>query len=249
MAASIPRTDGRTNPRALSRLRADPGFRLARVPSVAQATSLTPLAIQLFPRQSPAPTPVSPDSDSPASDPEPEPTPTATEVRDAFVGALLPILLRTPVLRTLATLQRTLDALDVEGLTALWAARRPEGLKLGEDEEDPDMDEWTAVIDDYLARTSSSRSNGGGAEELEQTDAELRYRMAAYLLSASFKDCSVIVRMRPREGADEEVSGRVFVIDLDVKSIDRLSKWAKLDRQIVDAYRDMPPRDCVDGCR
>ena len=82
----------------------------------------------------------SPDSDNPRPrTPEPEPTPTSTKVRDA----LPPILLRTLA---------TLNAPDSEGLAALWAARRPEGLKLGkgEDSEHSDMDEWTGVINVYL---------------------------------------------------------------------------------------------------
>lgn len=70
----------------------------------------------------------------------------------------------------------------------------------------------------------------------------MRYRLLAYLLSASFKDCSLILRMRPEQAAT------ITVIDLDVKGIDRLAKWAKLDREIVDAYRGVvAPRVCVDG--
>ena len=68
----------------------------------------------------------SPDSDNPRPrTPEPEPTPTSTKVRDA----LTPILLRTLA---------TLNAPESEGLAALWAARRPEGLKLGKGEEHSD---------------------------------------------------------------------------------------------------------------
>ncbi len=197
----------------------------------AQATSLTPLAEQLFPA---------------AASPEDPPPPahTLTETRDAFTAAILPLLLHTPVLRTLATLQRTLDALDVEGLAALWAALRPDDAhKLGKGEADPDMDAWTRFVDEYLARQAGA---GESADDALPTEDELRYRLAAYLLSASFKDCSVILRMPPRsEGAEH--TGTVTVIDLDVKSIDRLSKWAKLDNEIVNAYRGIVPRDCVDA--
>ena len=88
----------------------------------------------------------------------------------------------------------------------------------------------------------------------EGDEAELRFRLLAYLLSASFKDCSVIIRMRPcpsKAGvAGERFAQTVTVIDLDVKSIDRLEKWGKLDREIVEAYSDVAePRKCVDAWR
>ncbi|KAI0807758.1 inositol-pentakisphosphate 2-kinase [Fomes fomentarius] len=233
---------------AVNNLRVFVGGRQLK-PVAADATaSLAPLADQLFPAES--------DQDSPAHTP--------TELRDAFTHALLPLLLGTPVLRTLSTLQRTLDALDVEGLAALWAALRPAGHKLGQGEAEPDMAEWTAFVDVYLARygpplpsTSDPNPNSSERGETTRTEEELRFQMAAYLLSASFKDCSVILRMPPpppprtvaSSGDEEGVRGRVTVIDLDVKSIDRLSKWAELDREIVDAYRRdvAEPRLCVDA--
>ncbi|KAI9065361.1 hypothetical protein FKP32DRAFT_1674716, partial [Trametes sanguinea] len=85
---------------------------------------------------------------------------------------------------------------------------------------------------------------------------ELRYRLLAYLLSASFKDCSLIVRMPPpsqrsaQEGNREPAEGAtVTVIDLDVKPLARLAKWAQLDAEIVDAYRAAGgvSRACVDA--
>ena len=196
--------------------------------------SIAPLAAQLFPE-------VSPENPPPSAH-------TLDEIRDAFTAALLPLLLDTPVLHTISTLQRTLDALDVEGLTALWARLRPAAAsKLGHGEADPDMAEWTRFVDTYLARHSQARDGPATATEIETEDEdedELRYRLQAYLLSASFKDCSVILRMKPGQAPGQ---GTITVIDLDVKSVDRLAKWAKLDREIVDAYRGIPPRDCVDA--
>ena len=222
-----------------------------------QPTSLSPLTAQLFPSSLSSPS-------SPSDSIPPALTHTPTETRDAFTAALLPLLLHTPVLRTLATLQRTLDALDVEGLSALWAALRPaDAHTLGAGEPDLDMEDWTAFVDEYLARRQTQARAGGESVSTDadakpaKTENELRYRLAAYLLSASFKDCSIILRMRPRselaggekagEEGEKEAAGTVTVIDLDVKSIDRLPKWAKLDREIVDAYRGVEPRDCVDS--
>ncbi|KAM5531738.1 hypothetical protein V8D89_014587 [Ganoderma adspersum] len=193
----------------------------------ADAISLAPLAAQLFSIGSPEDPPVQ--------------TQTLEEIRDTFISALLPLLLDTPVLHMLSTLQRTLDALDVEGLFALWARLRPEhASKLGKGEPEPGIGDWTCFVDTYLARYASDRHRDTAS--LEETEHELRYRLLAYLLSASFKDCSLILRMRPEQAAT------ITVIDLDVKGIDRLAKWAKLDREIVDAYRGVvAPRECVDG--
>ena len=163
---------------------------------------------------------------------------TLDAIRDAFTSALLPLLLDTSILHTLSTLQRTLDALDVEGLTALWVRLHPEHAStLGRGERDPDIADWTRFVDSYLARHAGDRDGA----TMPGTEDELRYRLHAYLLSASFKDCSLILRMRPG------LASTITVIDLDVKGIDRLAKWAKLDREIVDSYRGVAPRDCVDG--
>ncbi|KAJ7749519.1 inositol-pentakisphosphate 2-kinase [Mycena maculata] len=147
----------------------------------------------------------------------------ATDPKEALISALLPILTATPVLRTLAHLQRTLDALDIEGLAALWD-RAPVGP-------DPTMSEWTDFIATYLAAPSLPPADS----------AHLRHHALAYLLSATLKDCSVIVRVP---------DGTVAVIDLDAKHIDRLRKWARLDAEIVRAYAAVPERKvCVDALR
>lgn len=62
------------------------------------------------------------------------------------------------------------------------------------------------------------------------SEEELRYYILAYLMSATFKDCSIIIDMR----ADGEE--KVKVIDLDPKSVQRLEKWKKLDSEIALAY-------------
>ncbi|KAH9901480.1 inositol-pentakisphosphate 2-kinase [Cubamyces lactineus] len=204
-------------------------------PNAADPTSLTPLAEQLFPGSQ-----VSSSATPPA-------TPDA--LRDAFTSAILPLLQHTPVLRTLARLQRTLDALDVEGLAALWARLRGADVPLGHGEPDPGMGEWAAFVGAYLAR--ERREGEGEGEESGESEAELRYRILAYLLSASFKDCSIILRLPPLSSnapKGDNAEGTVTVIDLDVKSIGRLAKWAALDAEIVDAYRGVAhPRACVDA--
>ncbi|KAI0333575.1 hypothetical protein GY45DRAFT_1368302 [Cubamyces sp. BRFM 1775] len=211
--------------------------------------SLAPLAEQLFPGS------------------QEEPTPAPDALRDAFTSAVLPLLLHTPVLHTLSRLQRTLDGLDVEGLAALWAHLRGADVPLGHGEPDPDVGEWAGFVDAYLARQRAGDERLGVQEgsELEKSEAELRYRILAYLLSASFKDCSLILRLPPSpspslshpaqhssapndEDEERAPAGTVTVIDLDVKSVGRLAKWAALDAEIVGAYRGAArPCECVDA--
>ncbi|KAJ7681751.1 inositol-pentakisphosphate 2-kinase [Mycena rosella] len=140
--------------------------------------------------------------------------------KEALISALLPVLMTTPVLRTLAHLQRTLDPLDIEGLAALHAqADAPLGPE-------PTLDEYTAFVSAYLS---------GGA-----SPADLRYHVLAYLLSATFKDCSVIVRVP---------DGTATIIDLDAKSVERVRKWHELDWEIACAYALVPEGErkmCVD---
>ncbi|KAJ7481157.1 inositol-pentakisphosphate 2-kinase [Mycena galericulata] len=146
----------------------------------------------------------------------------AADPKEALTSALLPVLTSTPVLRTLAHLQRTLDALDIEGLAALWD-RAPAGP-------DPTLPEWLDFLAAYLASP---------APPPPADPAHLRYHILAFLLSATLKDCSVVVRVP---------DGTATVIDLDPKSVDRLRKWEQLDREIVSAYAAVPDRKvCVDA--
>lgn len=77
----------------------------------------------------------------------------------------------------------------------------------------------------------------------------LRYYLLAYLLSATFKDCSVIVKLdflRPGDNSEHEVYP-VTVIDLDPKSLGRLRQWEELDREIVSSYTVSDRKVCADG--
>jgi inositol-pentakisphosphate 2-kinase len=167
---------------------------------------------------------------------------TLTDLRPLFVEKLFPLLYDTALLRTLATLERTLDALDIEGLSALWnldhhQEHAPVGLRSPE----PTIDEWVSFTAEYLK---------GGREydrfDLSKMDAgRLRYWVLAYLMSATFKDCSVILRLH---GDEKDGNDTITAIDLDPKSIERLRKWEKNDRDIVLAYksRGIMKEPCID---
>uniref|UniRef100_D8PUZ6 Inositol-pentakisphosphate 2-kinase n=1 Tax=Schizophyllum commune (strain H4-8 / FGSC 9210) TaxID=578458 RepID=D8PUZ6_SCHCM len=194
------------------------------------------------------------------------------DAREAFADAILPLLTETPVLRTLSKLQRTLDVLDIEGLSRLWQytemmapAYRTQFAQFfvpPEDEEDynpptsplgvssqylqepePTIDDWSSFLDTYLSPFIQ-------IDHAAPVPEDLRFYLLAYLLSATFKDCSIIVRMDLLGGEQQPAPvdpSRVTVIDLDPKSMKRLRKWEKLDQEIVEAYANVKDfRTCVD---
>jgi inositol-pentakisphosphate 2-kinase len=205
------------------------------------------------------------------------------DLRTTFTSAILPLLTDTPVLHILSKLQRTLDVLDIEGLSTLWHRTEissplyrttfassptpplsPPTSPIGVSSPylsspEPSIADWTAFLDAYLSPHSELNHS-------EPDPANLRYYLLAYLLSATFKDCSIILRLDPLvpragdtgsgdAGTDKNDTAapmrrnRVTVIDLDPKTMTRLQKWEKLDRQIVEAYSGSGagPRGCVDA--
>lgn len=130
----------------------------------------------------------------------------------------------------LGRLQRTLDSLDIEGIDKLWSEQFPE-LPIGHSQREPSMDEWNLFVQQYL-------SDG---------EVNLRYHLLSYLLSATFKDCSVIIRLHP----DTEAENSITVIDLDPKDLGRLPKWFALDQEIVRNFAGVASGNpvCVDANR
>ena len=172
------------------------------------------------------------------------------------MSALLPLLMETPILRILSKLQRTLDVLDIEGLSNLWCRVEGPGplfessqTEFGGDSSsialaEPTISEWTEFLDQYLSPVE--------LDHINPRKENLRYYLLAFLLSATFKDCSMMVRLNllgascpfPEGGGPKQVT----VIDLDPKSMDRLKKWEKLDREIVAASLSVDNRKtCIDS--
>ena len=196
-------------------------------------------------------------------------------LRDAFASALLPSLTDTPILRILSKLQRTLDVLDIEGLSNLLRDAEMSTLTnlpvdqsfltrptcnppldplvahLGASSDllpsgIPTISDWTDFLDIYLSSTGAQLNHS------EPMPENLRYYLLAYLLSATFKDCSIIIRLNSlslkRRSIEAIAPDRVTVIDLDPKSVHRLRKWEQLDQEIVRAYLDVDkPKRCIDG--
>lgn len=152
-------------------------------------------------------------------------------------------LVASPLLRTLARLQASLDALDIEGLATLLLEHpstqadlfapadraAAEVAKLGPQ---PSLAEWEAL----LARLGPALSRGPEATAQALREGSPRDAVLAYLLSATLKDCSLIVRFPPAaEGGQGSVS--VKAIDLDPKPIARMAKYARMDREIVECWK------------
>jgi inositol-pentakisphosphate 2-kinase len=58
-----------------------------------------------------------------------------------------------------------------------------------------------------------------------------------------------MLRINPsnsKANSDAETNS-VTLIDLDPKSIDRLARWEKLDREIVESYNGTGTKYCMDG--
>lgn len=213
-------------------------------------------------------------------------------MKHALTSSLTKILLTSPVLPLLKYLQSTLDILDIEGLQHLWNAthtlEEKKGLALGEGQTQPSMSEWEAALGEYLHRfplppslPSRSPLSQLEAEKLltkgrqnaatfahSPNKEELRYQILAYLLSATFKDCSILIRFDNPATSPVSSSGTppfsasappsavttqtenpttqrpppprasIALIDLSSKPINRLEKWAVLDRDIALGYAE-----------
>jgi len=110
------------------------------------------------------------------------------------------------------------------------------------------MIDWETFIDSFLSPFSS------GLDHAQPKAEDIRYYLLAYLLSATVKDCSIIVRtdllQLGKTSSKRENKDSVMVIDLDPKRMDKLNKWEKLDAEIVNAYSNNGSRKiCIDAWR
>ncbi|KAG1810675.1 inositol-pentakisphosphate 2-kinase [Suillus subaureus] len=162
-------------------------------------------------------------------------------LRESFTSALAQALLDSPILPLLSTLQRTLDILDVEGLSKLYTQTSSSSScdGLGSSVPDPSMEEWKDFVEVY-------QSDHHSLDDTVPSPGHLRYYLMAYLLSATFKDCSIIIRPKSAHVGSFDAT----IIDMDIKSMDRLWKWEKLDREIVEHYENSgSQRRCIDSQR
>lgn len=164
-------------------------------------------------------------------------TPMASIIsKDSFVDEIAPVLLNSPVLRLLGNLQRALGTPPIAALKAKWRLVEVD-LPLGSEMREPTLDEWHNIIEHHVDDTS-----------LRSLD--LRSLCMRQSLSGTFKDCSIMIRPHLynrsgptsnltafHTGEDEQPAcNAVTIIDLDIKPLSRLAKWALLDEEIKEAY-------------
>lgn len=139
------------------------------------------------------------------------------------------------VLSRLAHLQSSLDPLDVEGLAHLWL-QRTQSHVLGDSSNAADLppalasllpsSQLHSVLEPFLA---ASKSN---AAELKLQDS-----VQAFLVSASFKDCSLLIRFsRSNKDEGDVVKGETKLVDLDRKPFAKLSSMQKTDSEVCAAF-------------
>ena len=171
------------------------------------------------------------------------------DLRSPFASRVTDLLIRSPLLTALAQLQRTLDALDIEGLDEYW--KRYHGSlqnshdgtslpSLGDYEPEPTLEEWEVFTTTYLEKSARDAGDPKTSPVDNQTISkeELRYHILAHLMSATFKDCSIILRLPSKSlpHSSRQTEESITAIDLDPKSVRRLDKWRQLDRDIAATY-------------
>ena len=131
----------------------------------------------------------------------------------------------------------------MEGILKLHAMACPNAKDLEAVTRNPSLDE----LQDFVASYDSIYC---ALDHSKLCPENIDTYLMAYLLSATFKDCSVIFRIHR-----SDISGQpsvdsphaISIIDLDLKGVDRFEQWAHLDRQIVEYYRDTAQRKiCVE---
>ncbi|GAA5829716.1 hypothetical protein JCM11251_000258 [Rhodosporidiobolus azoricus] len=201
-----------------------------------------------------------------SSDPSSTPSPTSA-ARGLLNSTLLPILLASPLLATLSRLQATLDCLDIEGIAKILKDDEDTNVDITCPDvdlsplgEQPTLEEWSSWLNDHFHLLPKPPPSGPGDPPSAPFGPEPRTALKsalcvehpraavlAFLLSATFKDCSLIIRIplppssSPTLAATSPLSMKptVKAIDLDPKPISRLGKYWRMDREIVRGWAEM----------
>lgn len=163
---------------------------------------------------------------------------------ESLKRAMVETVMSSNLFNDLSRLQRTLDPIDIEGLQEIYHTAKGEDVRQNGlvvfNEEEPSAEELKTLFN-KLDRRSAVADN--------TTDWSLRELLLAYAVSATFKDCSVIIRYRRIEpcsgvgiSTNQLIEESATIIDLDLKPMSNLNKWAKLDRAIWQAYLEHPPK-------
>lgn len=138
------------------------------------------------------------------------------------------------VLSRLAHLQASLDPLDAEGLAHLWL-QRTQSHTLGQHTDraadlPPALTSFLPSSQLYpILETFLS------ANKVDTADVKLEDAVQAFLVSASFKDCSLLIRFFRQHGG-EAVVGETKLVDLDRKPFAKLASMQKTDSEVCAAF-------------
>lgn len=143
-----------------------------------------------------------------------------------IIDIMSKILMKDPILSKLKKLQESLDVLDVETIYPMYVASK-DTLNF-----DPsDIDIWEEIVKQYKHADN-------------QTVKSTRQRILEYVLSMTFKDCSIMINVAPQNSDQSSVKSittsdgiclqyDIKVIDTDLKSVDKIPYWYELDQSIV----------------
>ncbi|KAJ3922340.1 inositol-pentakisphosphate 2-kinase [Lentinula edodes] len=173
-------------------------------------------------------------------------------IRELVVETLLVSFMKSEsleLLKTLKNLQRTLDGLGIEGLASLWDnVHSLDKTSFGGGFPQPTIDDWKFFVTEYLEPQGSSVP-----PQALSGETQLRYNILSYLLSATFKDCSMMIMLPGLLHESLPTSlfpSRITLIDLDPKRVERLQKWLEQDRNIMQEYivssQTKSAKRCVD---
>ncbi|KAI8342754.1 inositol-pentakisphosphate 2-kinase [Chlamydoabsidia padenii] len=156
------------------------------------------------------------------------------------IDLLTGILLDDPILQTLKRLQQSLDEYDVEGIYPLYGKHGQQTTHT--------IDQWKIVVQHFLNRQSQI-IDGKQPDDVMSPEQEELQRLYEYVLSMTFKDCSVMICLtkdyqsnnksdtrRTMPGHTTTYSGlqyQIKVVDVDMKKLNKIPYWFDLDRRII----------------
>ncbi|KAK4053180.1 hypothetical protein OIV83_001915 [Microbotryomycetes sp. JL201] len=180
---------------------------------------------------------------------------------DLFASQLTHALITSPALSALKDLQSSLDPFDIQGLATVPSLNLEGGALPENLSGQPSLDEWKSWLDRRFLQTESP-----SMETVRSESDALRSALLSYLMSATFKDCSMIVRFQYRDPASlspqhaltsppspsstsppesrltriaQQPRVTVKLIDLDPKPMSKVPHYYKLDKDILDTWRTM----------
>ncbi|SPO23939.1 probable Inositol-pentakisphosphate 2-kinase [Ustilago trichophora] len=140
------------------------------------------------------------------------------------------------VLTRLSHLQASLDPLDVEGLSQLWL-HHTQSHTLGQLLTTTDPASLPAALTSALPVSQLYFILEQVLTTSSTAEVKLEDALQAFLVSASFKDCSMLIRFsRTPIGEGGKFEGETKLVDLDRKPFEKLESMQKTDGEVCAAF-------------